>query len=171
MDRLFYSFNELADAPAFGNAGEYAASAYVANTEQLDNGWELTLNMAQFNKVAKFNGCPFYACSSEEQHGGMLESPHIHININTGRGSPKQKFWISSFLDNTSRSQLKQGSTIEREYQVSFAQGSVPPEIQRDIIKHLNKHKDAVMKEWNDYVRFTTSNRKFMIFYGYLLGI
>ena len=150
MDRQFTSFNELAAAPSFGSTdGTFPNHISDITSDSWDS---TTLNMARFTGVAEFKGCPFYACTNEEQRGGILEPPHIHIKLRDGSSIP-QKFWLSSFLDHDSQEKIKKGETIEREFNVSFAKGNATPEVQRDIIKHLNKHKDAVMKEWNNYVR------------------
>ena len=112
------------------------------------------LNMARFNDIAAFNGRPFYACSNEIQHGGMLEPPHVHIKLHTGSGVSEQKFWLSPPLDTESRERVQRGETIVRKYEVSPDKNNrAKPEVQRAIMRHLDEQKVSAMHDWNNYVK------------------
>ena len=150
MDRQFTSFNELAAAPAFGST-DGISSGHVPNVEP--HTWDsATLNMARFNGVAEFKGCPFYACANETQHGGFLEPPHIHIKLKDQRGTSEQKFWLSPNLTQEQRLQAQQGNKFTRSFDVSFARGNAPEHVQTAIIKHLKDNEKEVKREWNQYV-------------------
>ena len=114
---------------------------------------EPTFNMATFKNIPPFNGCMFFLNPNERQHDGTLEPPHVHIKLNIGKGKSKQKFWIAKPFSTEDREKMRREDTVLREFEVKLAEGSASPEILRDIVKHLNRNKIAVMKDWNDTVR------------------
>jgi len=90
-------------------------------------------NMGNVKTAPPFRGFRFYTWTDEEQYGGKLEPPHVHVDT---KGSGEAKIWLGA---------------SKSEVQLAENHG-VAGHVVNDIVRHVAKYRQNYMDHWVEAV-------------------